>query len=167
MKEGPFVPIRVTCRCGEKLKAPDSLAGKSAICPACGQRLEIKAIEPVVVEADPILERDDSDDSLLADEAEWKSVVCPGCQSVFEVETSTERLTTACPDCGKPLSIAGAARDERSRSSAKPIIGQANRADVVVSAFPRISPARPGRKAATWPRRNHSQSQTRLGCPTR
>ena len=30
------MPIRVTCRCGKRLTAPDSVAGKNGKCPACG-----------------------------------------------------------------------------------------------------------------------------------
>ncbi|GIW94359.1 MAG: hypothetical protein KatS3mg110_2400 [Pirellulaceae bacterium] len=37
------MPIVVTCQCGQKLSAPDSLAGKKARCPKCGAVLAVPA----------------------------------------------------------------------------------------------------------------------------
>ena len=35
------MPISITCQCGKKLKAPDTLAGKKVKCPACQQLLTV------------------------------------------------------------------------------------------------------------------------------
>lgn len=38
--------IQVECECGKRIKAPASAAGKSAKCPACGEKIRIPADEP-------------------------------------------------------------------------------------------------------------------------
>jgi hypothetical protein len=40
------VPIRIACSCGKRLNAPDSLAGKTGKCPACGARIAIPGPGP-------------------------------------------------------------------------------------------------------------------------
>ena len=46
------MPISVTCPCGKKLTAPDTLAGKRAKCPACKELVKIP--EPLEVIEDEI-----------------------------------------------------------------------------------------------------------------
>lgn len=38
------MPIKLKCRCGEKLSAPDSAAGKKGKCPKCGMRFMVPTI---------------------------------------------------------------------------------------------------------------------------
>lgn len=38
---GVFVPLKLKCRCGEKLSAPESAAGKKGKCPKCGMTFVI------------------------------------------------------------------------------------------------------------------------------
>jgi hypothetical protein len=40
------MPLSVTCSCGQKLKAPENLAGKAVKCPKCKQPLKIPAAAP-------------------------------------------------------------------------------------------------------------------------
>ncbi len=52
-KKGNRMPITLICSCGQTLNAPDTLAGKSARCPKCGQALTVPAadlptLEPVI-----------------------------------------------------------------------------------------------------------------------
>ena len=52
------MPIVVRCSCGKSLRAPDSLAGKAARCPACKSPLRIPADssgEPAAPIAAPIV----------------------------------------------------------------------------------------------------------------
>ncbi len=53
------MPISVTCPCGKKLNAPDTLAGKKAKCPACKQMLTVP--EPLEVIEDEIEFIDDAE----------------------------------------------------------------------------------------------------------
>jgi hypothetical protein len=43
------MPIRVVCKCGRTLNAPDDAAGKQGKCPSCGNRLLIVAAEEPVL----------------------------------------------------------------------------------------------------------------------
>lgn len=85
--------ITVECKCGKRLKAPVSAAGKKAKCPGCGNVLVIEAPPPA------------HDDSLadiysLAADAEQASTraasgpSCPGCGS------SIEPAAVLCTSCG-------------------------------------------------------------------
>lgn len=60
------MPIRVECECGSRLDAPDSLAGRQAMCGACGRVLKIAAKPAAVANDDEDeeeeLEEDFSDD---------------------------------------------------------------------------------------------------------
>lgn len=43
--KGPAMPIRADCNsCGKRVKAPDSMAGKTAKCPGCGAALTIPSL---------------------------------------------------------------------------------------------------------------------------
>ena len=53
------MPISVTCPCGKKLNAPDTLAGKRAKCPVCKELVEIP--EPLEVIEDEIEFIDDAE----------------------------------------------------------------------------------------------------------
>jgi hypothetical protein len=55
------MPIRVQCECGSRLDAPDSLAGRQAVCGACGRVLQIVA-QPAAVTKNAPAPQDDEDD---------------------------------------------------------------------------------------------------------
>jgi hypothetical protein len=48
------MPIKVVCKCGRSLNAPDSAIGKHGTCPSCGDRFLIAAQEDVILTEAPI-----------------------------------------------------------------------------------------------------------------
>ena len=64
------MPISVTCPCGKKLNAPDTLAGKRAKCPVCKELVEIP--EPLEVIEDEI---EFIDDAEVIAEVPWGSAL--------------------------------------------------------------------------------------------
>ena len=63
------MPIKVTCECGRKLVAPDSLAGQQKACPHC--------------QASIVIPTSAAGQTAQASPRPSKSSLCPGCQQPF------------------------------------------------------------------------------------
>jgi hypothetical protein len=99
------MPIKVSCKCGKKLSAPDSAAGKAVKCPGCGKRVRVPGGSTAKAKAKPAASRPrptpavDASDHLgsLFDEAGFSTQVesvCPSCR----VEMAANAVL--CTKCG-------------------------------------------------------------------
>ena len=83
------MPQSITCACGQKLKAPDTLAGKTVKCPKCKQPLSVPAMAPA---AEIDLGKDGSLsgglDDLLQQEMPTAAQVQPGSSALFSAKSS-------------------------------------------------------------------------------
>lgn len=66
--------IDVTCECGQRLIAKDSLAGRVVKCPMCARQVEV----PQTEERNPVLE-------ILDEEGVYGSTDCPNCIPPHEI----------------------------------------------------------------------------------
>jgi TM2 domain-containing membrane protein YozV/ribosomal protein L40E len=90
--------IQVACICGKRLKAPDSLAGKNAKCPACGTLVPVPTLDD-----EPVIEFDAPD----APPVESKATAAPtkptkGSDEKFchECGATIRAKAEICPRCG-------------------------------------------------------------------
>jgi hypothetical protein len=101
------VPIEIKCQCGKVLKAPDSMAGKRAKCPACGTVLVVPAAEEEILEAEEIAPPVDDDPyglrGALDEEAAYQ-LANP--QPAKQTPSSEDRRP--CPACGEMIPVAAA-----------------------------------------------------------
>lgn len=66
------MPVELTCICGQRLVAQDSLAGKVAKCPKCGRQVTVPQERNTVLE-------------LLDEEGVYGSRDCPNCIPPHEI----------------------------------------------------------------------------------
>lgn len=83
------MPIKVSCKCGKKINAPDDLAGKRIKCPACSEPLAVP--QPAA-----------------AEESNAIRVSCD-CGKSFKVKADLAGKTLKCPACSKPVKVPGSA----------------------------------------------------------
>ncbi len=129
-------PIRMTCSCGTRLKAPAHTAGRRIKCPKCAKVLDVPVPEPAEPEVDDVPE--EGDPSALLEELAAQAraapsaaqhtpadrVPCPNCSAGVSPGDAT------CAKCGFDLRqdrLAQLARAE-SAAKAKRVAGKAGRA---------------------------------------
>lgn len=83
------MPITVRCGCNRVFRAPESLAGRQAKCPACGAILLIPGLERV------------SDQSTKVDVV----VRCHSCTAAFRAAVHLTGTTVECPRCHSPICV--------------------------------------------------------------
>jgi len=92
--------IVVTCRCGRRLSAPASAAGRQARCPACGEILSIPAPPPEPTEEELEIEEVAQGPTAPVPSDESYAIAashCPNCGSEIQ------RGTIFCVECGTHL----------------------------------------------------------------
>ena len=94
------MPIKISCRCGQRFQAPDKMAGKKARCPKCGDALQIPAASGQAASAQKGAAVPDMSD--LLDEIGIASTPtggkrCPQCNTTLAAQA------TFCVDCGFDL----------------------------------------------------------------
>jgi predicted RNA-binding Zn-ribbon protein involved in translation (DUF1610 family) len=94
--------LRVTCRCGEKLKVPSENPERMD-CPKCGARIRLRrsAVEKIV----------DADDGYLR-------FLCP-CGRRLKVPVAARPVAGKCPDCGRVVPVPTTAKGALNPISAR------------------------------------------------
>jgi ssDNA-binding Zn-finger/Zn-ribbon topoisomerase 1 len=107
------MPIPVQCDCGKKISAPDSSAGKTAKCPACGKPLLIPpersaaSAPSSAAAARPVGKK--SAAAAAASRVETVSVTC-ACGKTLKAKASLMGKAVKCPACGKGVKIGSASQ---------------------------------------------------------
>lgn len=122
--------IRVVCgKCGAKLGAPPSHAGKSAQCRKCGNLMTVPAppqADKPAPAPEPILEAEVLEPDFLepVDDAPRENnrvtVECPNCGSDLEVKRSQIGRKTDCPRCDQRVRVPEPARPRKRKKSISP-----------------------------------------------
>ena len=91
------MPIKLACKCGQRLAVKDSLAGKAVKCPRCSKVLRIPQPQPIPA-APPTSQKTASSISDLLDEAGLTQVkpgtYCPSCRTFMSADA------VVCVKCG-------------------------------------------------------------------
>ena len=120
------MPIKVKCKCGKILSAPDTLAGKKAKCPKCKQIIQIPT---------PAVDRAPSPPP-VAQRTASPGKKCPGCGKTYPADVV---ICTSCGinlQTGKALAVPGALPGGSATGSPKtgePAVGTSNRCKKVVA----------------------------------
>lgn len=145
------MPIRVVCpSCSKVLKAPDTLAGKRAKCPACRGRVKVPEQWSAHEQSTDNLDEVDPFDEQEAEPA--VSFTCHRCKAVLGIDGSMVGRQTVCPSCNTVLLVP----DPNSASKPAP---QAEREATTKA----VSPSRPSAIAYhVQARQRKQQKQTML-----
>lgn len=114
--------IRVVCgKCGAKLGAPASHAGKSAQCRKCGNLMTVPAPPPEPIVQAEVLEPDfiEPEDEPPR-ESRRVTVECPNCGSELDVKRSQIGRKLDCPRCDQRVRVPEPARPKPRKQPASP-----------------------------------------------
>lgn len=104
------MPIPVACRCGQKFRAKDELAGKAVKCPKCGQALRIPAAGQPAGAAQPAPRQPaPAPQQRVAQTSAAPGPLGPGSLDDLFDEVGLEKSTSGmlCMQCGKPMPVGG------------------------------------------------------------
>ena len=106
--------ITVECKCGKRLKAPASAAGKRAKCPACGNVLTITAPPPPAEDdmgLNALYDLADQESKVAEQQAASGSPRCPGCSREMPAGA------VLCVNCGYDMRTGSKLKPKTERST--------------------------------------------------